>query len=290
MIDRTMKLVVLGKTGFIGKAILDHYQASETHEIRGFNSSKLDLTSPKAANDLARILDAQTVLLIAARAGKNSDPLKTFQQDIAITNNIARAIAISPVKKCVYFSSIAVYGEAVENTNISEETETAPTSLYGISRMAGEFALKSATEKLGLALTIFRSCMIYGPGDRVFPYGPDLFLKCALEEAPVKIFGEGTEMRDYLYIQDLVKVTEYFVQNDQPGTFLLGTGESRSFLNIIECIKEITQKNIKPEKIKQTQPKINQKLNVSKLINAFPGLSFIPFSEGMRKTFEHVKI
>ena len=289
MINRTMKLVVLGKTGFIGKAIFEHFQVSKAQEVRGFNSSELNLTSPKAADELAKLLDNNTTLIVSARAGKNSDPLKTLEQDIAITNNVARAIAIIPVRKCVYFSSIAVYGEAVENINTTEETETSPTSLYGISRLAGEFAIKSAAEKAGIPLTVFRPCMIYGPGDRVFPYGPDLFLKCALEDASVKIFGEGTELRDYLHIQDLVKVTEYFVDNDLPGTYLLGTGESRSFVEIIECIKEITQRNVKTDKIEQKQPKINQKLNVQKLIKAFPGLSFIAFREGMRNTFEHAK-
>ena len=287
MIDRTMKLVVLGKTGFIGKAIFEHYHGSKEHEVRGFNSSQLNLTSFNAADELAKLLDSNTTLIVSARAGKNSDPLKTFEQDIVITNNIARAVAITPVKKCVYFSSIAVYGEAVENIHITEETETSPTSLYGISRIAGEFAIKNVAEKSEIPLTVFRPCMIYGPGDRVLPYGPNLFLKCVLEDASVKIFGEGTELRDYLHIQDLVKVTEHFVRNDFPGTYLLGTGQSRSFIEITECIKEITQKNVKTDKVKQTQLKINQKLNVQKLIKAFPGLSFIAFKEGMRDTFEH---
>ena len=289
MIDRTMRLVVLGRTGFIGEAIFEHFQSSGTHEVSGFNSSELNLADFNAGDHLAKIIDSNTTLVISARAGKNSDPLKTFEQDMTITNNVARAIAITPVKKCVYFSSIAVYGEAVENVNINEETETLPTSLYGISRLAGEFAIKSAAEKSGIPLTIFRPCMIYGPGDRVFPYGPDLFLKCVLEEGSVKIFGEGTEMRDYLYIQDLVKVAEYFIHNDLPGTYLLGTGQSRSFVDIIECIKEITQRNVKTKKEKQTQFKINQKLNVQKLIKAFPGLSFVTFKGGMRNTFEHWK-
>ena len=284
-----MKLVVLGKTGFIGEAIFEHYQSSGTCEVSGFNSPELNLTAFNAADELARILDGNTVLVISAKASKDLDPLKTFEQDIAITNNVARAIAITPVKKCVCFSSIAVYGEAVGNVNITEETEPSPTSLYGVSRLAGEFAIKSAAEKSGTPLTIFRSCMIYGPGDRVFPYGPDLFLKCALEDAAVKIFGEGTEMRDYLYIQDLVEVTKYFIHNDLPGTYLLGTGQSRSFVDIIECIKEITQRNVKIDEVKQTQSKINQKLNVQKLIKAFPEVSFTLFERGMRDTFEQTK-
>ena len=133
-----MKLVVLGRTGFIGEAIFEHYQSSGTYEVSGFNSSELNLADFNAADHLAKILDGNTTLVISARAGKNLDSLKTFEQDIAITNNVARAIAIIPVRKCVYFSSIAVYGEAVENVNISEDTETSPTSLYGISRMAGD--------------------------------------------------------------------------------------------------------------------------------------------------------
>ena len=103
MIDRTMKLVVLGKTGFIGKAIFEHFQGSKEQKVRGFNSSELNLTSPKAADELAKLLDDNTTLIVSARAAKNSDPLKTLEQDIAITNNVARAIANHPCKKmCVF--------------------------------------------------------------------------------------------------------------------------------------------------------------------------------------------
>lgn len=147
MIHRKIKLIVLGKTGFIGKAIFEHFQGSKVYETRGFSSSELNLTSPNAVDELVKLLDNNTTLIVSARTSKNSDPLKTFEEDIAITNNVARAIATTPVKKCVYFSSIAVYGEALENVNITEETKPSPTSLYGISRVAAEFAIKSAAEK-----------------------------------------------------------------------------------------------------------------------------------------------
>ena len=98
-----MKLVVLGKTGFIGKAIFEHYQGSKEHKVRGFNSSQLNLTSFNAADELAKLLDNNTTLIVSARAGKNSDPLKTLEQDIAITNNVARANRHHPCKKmCVF--------------------------------------------------------------------------------------------------------------------------------------------------------------------------------------------
>ena len=92
-----------------------------------------------------------------------------------------------------------------------------------------------------------------------------------------------------MYIQDLVEVTKYFIYNDLPGTYLLGTGQSRSFVDVIECIKKITQRNVSIDKVKQTQSKINQKLNVQKLIKTFPEVSFTLFEKGMCDTFEQTK-
>jgi UDP-glucose 4-epimerase len=284
-----MKLIVLGKTGFVGNAIFTYFKRLGSPELNGFCSKDIDLTSPNAPNDLAKALDKNTTLIISARASKDPDPLKIFEQDIAITNNIARAINISPVKKCIYLSSTAVYGDACDNIDITEKTKIFPTSFYGISRQVGEFTIKVVAQKLQIPLTILRPCMIYGPGDRSLPYGPDRFLKNVIDKAPVKLFGKGTDKRDYLYIQDLVDITARFIFNDFPGTYLLGSGCSRSFMDIVECIKNITGRNIKIDQLPHKQPKVDQKLNVQKLFTAFPDMSLTSFEVGMRETFGNIK-
>ena len=76
-----------------------------------------------------------------------SPPQKQQEEDIAIINNICHALTLSPVKKCIYFSSISVYGENDSKESINETTPALPSSNYGNSRLEGEKLLIKHSRK-----------------------------------------------------------------------------------------------------------------------------------------------
>jgi UDP-glucose 4-epimerase len=280
-------LLVLGNRGFIGAALYSYLKGNNNLEVKGFNSSNLDLISPNSIRQIEKVVDENTVVIFTVRAPKNLDPLKAFEQDIAITCNIARFLKNSLIKKFLYFSSISVYGDGATNLCINEQTKNAPSSYYGISKTLGEEVLRKATQEKGIPFTVLRPCMVYGPGNTELPYGPNYFLHSLMDKGQLELFGDGSELRDFLFLEDLVKLTEKFIFSHREGIYNLGTGNSSSLLNIVEILRKITKRDCPIIRLKRNRPKIDQKLDISKLLDLFQNYTFTPLEEGLRKSYEN---
>lgn len=280
------KIIVLGNRGFIGAALYKHLKGKNNFEVKGFNSSNLDLMSPESISQIEKVVDGNTIVIFAVRAPKNIDPIKAFEQDLAITCNLARFLKSSLIKKFLYFSSISIYGDETTNLCINEQTKNAPMSYYGISKMMAEELLQKTAQEKGIPLIILRPCMVYGPGNKELPYGPNYFLNSIMDKGQFELFGDGSELREFLFLEDLAKLTENFILQTCEGIYNLGTGNSCSLMNIIEILQKITNRDWPIIKLKRNKPKINQKLDISKLLDLFPNYTFTPLEEGLRKTYE----
>lgn len=281
------KILVLGNRGFIGAALFNHLKGKNNFEVKGFNSSNLDLISPDSISQIEKVVDENTVVIFAVRAPKNIDPIKAFEQDLAITCNVARFLKSSLIKKFLYFSSISIYGDETTNLRINEQTKNAPSSYYGISKVVAEEVLRKATQEKGTPLVILRPCMVYGPANKELPYGPNYFLHSLMDKSQLELFGDGSEQRDFLFLEDLAQLTENFIFSNCEGIYNLGTGNSSSLLNIVEILRKITKKDFPIIRLKRNRPKIDQKLDISKLLDLFPNYTFTPLEEGLRKYYEN---
>lgn len=282
------KVVILGSTGFVGAALLQHLREKGGLKVEGYHSSTLDLTSPDCADRLCEVVDAQTILIVAARSRRRGDSFEAFGEDIAIATNVARLLSRRRLKKCLYFSTLSVYGDGATNLSITEETPIAPTSLYGIAKFAGECVVRQAAQKSSIATTILRPCKVYGPGDSSGEYGPAGFIESILRERRVRLFGDGTELRDHLFVRDLVQMTLHFALGDQCGTFNLATGRSHSFQEIITCLRRVTQEEFEVIHGKRDRPKIDQRINPAKLLRALPGFRFTELEQGLKETYRYL--
>ncbi|MFQ5753234.1 MAG: NAD-dependent epimerase/dehydratase family protein, partial [bacterium] len=255
-------------------------------EVLGLNSSTLDLTSPDSYHQIGKVVDKDTVIIFAIRASKRQDSLKAFEQDIAITGNVVRFLEKYPIKKLLYFSSISVYGEAVTDLCITEETKIAPLSHYGIAKVTAEALLRAATQEKGTPFIVLRPCMIYGPGNQQPPYGPDRLIHSLVQKGRVELFGDGSELRDFLFVKDLAQITEKFIVKDVSGIYNLGTGKNYSLMNIVEGLRALTQKEFPVIKLKRVKPKINQRLDISKLMKIIPDYSFTSLEKGLKQSYD----
>lgn len=281
------KVIILGSTGFIGATLLEQLQQQSGIPVHGYNSSTLDLTSPNCVDKLHEALDDETILIVTARSRRTQDSFNSFSNNITIDTNVARCLSKQRVKKCLYFSSLSVYGDATTNLSITEETGIAPVSLYGIAKFAGECVVRQAAEKNDIPLVVLRPCMVYGPGDTSSAYGPTRFIKSILREGKVSLFGDGTELRDYLFIRDLVQITILFAFDNQCGTYNLATGHSRSFQEIIAYLRQITQQDFEVIYVDRDRPKVDQRINPVKLLNILPNFRFTEFKQGQGETYRY---
>ena len=278
------KVIILGSSGFIGSAVLRRLQKANDLDVVGYTSSSLDLSQPDAWKKLSELLNPKTILIVAARSRGTDIPLDALQTDIAIASNVGKCLERTQVHKCIYFSSTSVYGTTMSNLNVTEETEPHPTLLYGIGKLASEYILSNIARKHGIDLAILRVCMVYGPDDRGDAYGPTKFIRSIRQNQEVRLFGDGRERRNYIFVEDLAQITETFVVNDQKGIFNVASDDNCSFLEIVDYLQEIMPDKFEIRSVGRDQAKIDQKINCEKLKAVLQGFLFTPFEEGLRIT------
>jgi len=283
---KNSKILILGNRGFLGASLFAHLSQQGESEVIGYNSSSLDLTCPDNYNSLESLVDRDTTVIMAARAASDPDPLKTFNRDLAIICNVVQFFEKKPVKKFIYLSSISVYGEDETNLSISEETKIAPSSYYGISKFTSEELLRKAAKESETPLVVLRPCMVYGPGHVGLPYGPDRMVNSLFNKNLVEIFGDGCDRRDYLFIKDFLVVMKKFITDDCFGTYNLGTGNNYSPWDIIGVLRGLMENEFQIIKLKRMRPKINQKLDTSKLRGFLKDYAFTSIGNGLKQSFE----
>ena len=277
------KIIILGSTGFVGSALLDVFQGLTDTEVLGLNSSDLGLSTDRADIELAKIIDKNTILIFAVRASRNLEPFEGFQKDVAIVKNIGRCLSQNPVRKCIYLSGGPVYDDSKSDLNITEESPIAPTSLYSAAKLAGENILQVVGKQANIPTVIFRPCKIYGPGGS--DYGPDSFIKSLLLSGKVRLFGDGTEIRNHLYINDLAELTKKIAFNETEGIYNLVSGSSHTYQDLLSHIRVLYKKDFSVEQMPRTREKVDLNINIDKLKAQVPDFPFTPIENGVEQTF-----
>lgn len=271
--------LVIGATGFVGNSLLAALGRTYARAI-GLCSAQVNLCHPEGPGKLRRLVDEETVILCAARS-RDRDPFRAATADIGMARAVAEVIATAKPKKCLYLSSLAVYGDAASNYEISEQTPPAPTTPYGLAKIAAEGLIEAASRSSRTPLVIFRPCKIYGPGEASNAYGPTQFVKAIIAGENIHLYGDGSELRDHLYVCDLVELIVRALEPAITGTFTLGSGESHSFLEIVQMIETLTGRAAVISHQPRSRPRIDQKIDVNKTLEAFHGFRFTPLGAGL---------
>ena len=277
------KIVLLGHTGFIGRALHAHLGAIGL-KVQGFASSGLDLRRVKAFSTLEGLTDEETTLIFAsALAPDRGVSLDSLSDNLAMAINVARYIETHPVRKCVYFSSDAVYGN--ETIPVTERTATEPAGLYALAKYTGERVLRSVAEARSIPLLVLRPTGVYGPGDTHDAYGPNRFVRAIVRDRTVHLFGEGEELRDHLYVDDLVHAATWLSLGEASGVFNLASGTSRTFASIVEDLRQIVPDEFSVVTTPRKAEVTHRQFDISRLLDALPRFRFTPFEKGLRTTF-----
>ena len=163
------------------------------------------------------------------------------------------------------------------------------TTLHGVAKFAGECLLAQVAAQMGFPLVTFRPCKIYGPGDRSFEYGPGGFLYSVLMGKPVRLYGDGSELRDHLFIEDLVQIVRHFAQNDESGIYNLASGVSRTYQDILSIIRKVINKEFEIIHEARTRLQVDQTVDISHLKQAVPELNLTSLEQGICKTFRDME-
>jgi len=286
------RIIILGHTGFIGSRLFDYFEKN-TKDIKiiGKSLPELDLTRYEDILSLRNFFDMNAVVIMCSALKKeHGDNIDNFLKNLSMVTNLCKLIEINPVIKLVYFSSAAVYGEEIHNLSISENTAINPTSYYGLAKYCSEVLLeKSISSSNGSKLVIIRPPVIYGPGDHP-SYGPSGFVKAATAKDKIILWGDGTEKREFIFIDDIVDIVNSLIFSDCEGVLNIASGNSFSFVEILKIIELLLNHKTKVESMERTKRKVDHGFDKSKLMKLFPDFSFTSVEQGLKKTIESIKV
>ena len=301
------RILILGHSGFIGSHLERFFHKNcPGIELVGKSLPTLDLTKEEDVLYLKNFFDMSTAIILCAAIKPNfGDNIDNFSQNVQMIMNVCKLLEKHPVKRLVYFSSASVYGEDVENTNINEQTPVHPTSYYGMAKFAAERLLWKAFEKQEQkqsnkknqgspvsqgSLVIIRPPAIYGPGEIVRTYNPTGFVKAALNNEQITLWGDGTEKREFIFIDDIVKIVYELAFNNYSGILIPASGKSYSFKQAIDIISKLTKRKLMIASRERTKSKVDNCFNNKLFLELLPGFSFTTLEQGIKQVIEEEKL
>jgi UDP-glucose 4-epimerase len=248
-----MKILVTGGSGFIGSHVVDvliahghepciydivpsTYQAPE--DVETVVGDLLDLEVLRGA---ARGRDA--VIHLAAVSDVNEvvrDPSRAELVNARGTEVMLEAALLEKVTRVLYASTVWVYGGAVGQEPLDEDTSlVAPAHFYTATKLAGELFCHSFDELYGLGQTILRFGIPYGPRARASTVVAQ-FVARALAGDPLTVTGDGTQTRQFVYVEDLAEGIVAALDPVAAGrTYNLVGSEQVSVRQIAETLQEL---------------------------------------------------
>jgi UDP-glucose 4-epimerase len=286
------RILLLGHSGFIGKWLHSAFEdlAPEV-EVVGMSMSQVDLTDRAQVEELSKDIDSSTAVVIAAAIKKQlGDSTRAFSQNMKIMQNLCEVFEKCRAKRIIYFSSSAVYGEDVHNMAISEGTPVCPRSFYGIAKYASECLLQKVVRRQDeCSLLVLRPPLIYGPGDMSESYGPTGFVAKALRQEPIPLWGDGTEKRCFLYINDLAQMTSQLTFSRFSGVLNVVNSVSHTFEDALDIIGDLVSSGLEISSRARSQDKVDNVFDNSKLVDVIGDFTFTSLPDGVKQTMESLK-
>ena len=170
-------------------------------------------------------------------------PANFFVPLLMFNTNVLEAARRNNVEKLVYTSSIGAYSSA-EVFIETENREGAPQDMFpGWAKRMAELQIQAYKQQYGLDWSVVRPCNVYGPGDNFDPNNamviPSLMMRIANGEKPLKVWGDGSAIRDFAYSTDVAIGTIQALHFGTRGDFVnLGSGKGYSIKELVETLRE----------------------------------------------------
>ena len=299
-----MKILVTGGNGFIGHTLVRHL-LNEGNEVKVIDINPIKFTHPKLEFVRKSILedirwdmrDCDMVYHLAAELGVvNSDikPLNTLAVNIDGTVNIFRCALGTNVKKIIYTSSSEVYGEPREMP-IKEDSPKSPVSIYGVSKLTAEMYAKGYVKEYGMDINPVRLFNVYGPGQG-FEWVVPIFMQKVLNDESPLVFGDGSQVRCFTYIADVVNGMETVRKKGKKGeAYNIANTDQITMKELAELIIKVSEKNLKPKIVgfgKETRTKEREIMKRIPSIEKLKALGWNPevdIQEGIKRAYKWYK-
>ncbi|MDB6144967.1 MAG: NAD-dependent dehydratase [Pseudomonas sp.] len=255
-------VLVTGGAGFIGSHLVDAllakgYAVRVLDDLSTGKRSNLLMDNPRLELIEGDVADAALVARVAAGCqavahlaavasvqASVEDPVRTHQSNFVGTLNVCEAMRQAGIKRVLFASSAAVYGNNGEGESITEDTPKAPLTPYASDKLSSEHYLDFYRRQHGLEPVLFRFFNIFGPRqDPSSPYSGviSIFSERAEKGLPIAVFGDGEQTRDFVYVGDLAAVLVQALELPavEEGAINVGLNQATTLNQLLEALSQV---------------------------------------------------
>lgn len=295
-----MKVLVTGAAGFIGSYVvralvqkkisviaLDNLSTgNEGNLVENVPFYKMDITSSEL-EAVFRIESPEYVIHLAAQSSVlNSmvNPMEDCHANLVGTLNILRLSKQFEVKKCIFASTAAVYGNP-SILPVTEESKLATLSFYALSKLSAEKYVQLYENLFGLKSCILRFSNVYGP---MQASGVVTSILNRLLEGEDPVIFDGNQTRDFIYVKDVAEACIQSLISDNTGVFNISSSTEISIQEVYEELSELTGVKTNPIYESLRDGEIERSVLSNK--KAKTNLAWLPtysFVEGLKETIQY---
>ena len=307
------KILILGADGFLGSNLakslakdgeyklrtFDLFESGILRNLKGFEK-KMEIFAGNFLNreDLRKALKGMDYVFhfvsLTTPGSSMNDPLIDVDANIRGTIVLLEECVKAKIKKIIFPSSGgAIYGNQKKD-KFRESDPQDPISPYAISKLAIEKYLEYFRVRRGLDYLVLRYSNPYGPGQNVVGTQGiiPIFLNLVKQNKPITIFGDGENVRDYIFIDDVIENTKKIVFRNKVKyrIYNIGKGEGTTINQVIDTIRKATGKNIKVKKTPARSIDVRRiVLDTGRIREEISISSGISLEEGVGKTWTWVR-
>lgn len=276
---KNKNILITGGLGFIGShisnmlvednnvVIVDNLSTGNINNLNNPNHDNMEIIKDDICEvDWNYMLDGiDYIFHLAAMASvplSVDEPIRCNEVNLDATVKLLSSAVKNNVKKIVFSSSAAVYGQNM-NMPLKETELLMPTSPYAASKASCELYLKSFYESFGLKYTVLRYFNVFGPKqDKNSYYAAVIpnFISAFLSGENPKIYGDGEQTRDFVYVEDVARANILACESSYNGVVNVASGEKISVNQLFEVIKNTLGSDLDVEYLPERQGDIKHSL------------------------------
>lgn len=303
-----MKIMVTGGAGFIGSHIVDAFVelGNDVVVLDNLSTGLKENINSEARFYKADICDENAVAEVVSREKPHivshqaaqidvrksvEDPIYDARANIIGSLNVITSASRFGVKKIIYASTAAVYGEPL-SFPVNESSPICPISPYGISKHTVEHYLQSYSLDHGLKYTVLRYSNVFGP--RQDPKGEAgviaIFTQALLEGRTPTIFGDGEQTRDYLFVEDVARGNALAASAGDNCILNLGTATEITVNKLFSVMKKAADSTLTPVYKPRRSGEIDcMRLDASRARQELQWEPKVDFEDGISRTIEYYR-
>ncbi|GGF12650.1 GDP-L-fucose synthase family protein [Flavobacterium limi] len=251
------KIYIAGHKGMVGSAIWRTLSNKGFSNLIGASSKELDLRNQQAVRDFIAEEKPEVIIDAAARVGgilaNNDYPYQFIMENMQIQNNLIDAALQNSIEKFIFLGSSCIYPklapQPLKEDYLLTDTLEPTNEWYAIAKITGVKTCQAIRKQFGKDYVSLMPTNLYGTHDN-FDLNTSHVLPAMIRKfheakennnAPVILWGSGTPMREFLFVDDMAEAVVFALENKLPDyLYNVGTGEDLTIKHLAETIQKIT--------------------------------------------------